>query len=271
MAKTKVSVERITPTQAKRLLEGNTQNRNLRKRVITQYANDMRAGMWSDQGDPIRLGSDDTLLDGQHRLHAIIESGRPQQMVVVRNVAKSSILTMDTGAKRTFADVLRLHGYKNTAVLAAAARFCWLHERGLDTRHKDALSNSALMAWITEHDDMPFHVERIQAASNQRPVVRALRTPLVGIREFGGDRSEVDTFVERLRSGTELTDGHPVHTLKRTMENYLMSTSLRLAPVVTQAITVKAWNAYVRGEDVHVLRFKPGGSTPETFPRIEQA
>lgn len=271
MSKTAVTVEKITPKLAKEMLEGNTQNRNLRKRVVEQYAADMTAGMWSDQGDPIRINGDGTLLDGQHRLHAIVESGVQQKMVVVRGVSKKAILTMDTGARRTLADVLRLQGYSSPTVLAAAARFCHLYERGLDTRNKDAMSNPSLIALIERRHDLPLHVKKVEAASSNSPIVKHLRTPLIAIREFCGDTAEFDAFLDQLRTGAGLTEGNPIYTLRRTIENYLMTSSLRLAPVVMQAITIKAWNSYVRGEDRQVLRFKAGGQSPEPFPRIEEA
>ncbi len=271
MKNTNVTIEKIGPKRAAQLLGGNTQNRNLRKRVVTQYAGDMAAGLWSDQGDPIRMNGDGTLLDGQHRLHAIIESGTTQSMVVVSGVSKSSILTMDTGAKRNLADVLKLHGYKNVTVLAAAARMSYLYSKGQDIRFKDAISNSQLMAYIEDNADLPLHSNKIMAASAGRPIVRAMRTPFVAIRHFGGSPADVDAFVDQVGVGTGLEEGDPAHTLRRTVENYLMSSSLRLAPVVIHAIAIKSWNAYVRGEQSQVLRFKPGGASPEAFPRIEVA
>ena len=35
------------------------------------------------------------------------------------------------------------------------------------------------------------------------------------------------------------------------------------------AILIKAWNAYRSGEEVGVLRFRPGGAHPEKFPEPE--
>jgi len=270
-SKTKVTVEKITPKIAQEILEGNTQNRNLRKRVVDQYASDMKAGLWSEQGDPIRINGDGTLLDGQHRLHAIIDSGKSMEMIVVRGVSKRAILTMDTGARRTFADVLRLNGYSSPTVLAAATRFCHLYDRGLDTRNKDAMSNPQLVDFIDKHSDLPLHAKAVDKAAGHSPIVKHLRTPLIAIRQYAGNTAEADAFIDLLRTGAGLTEGHPAHTLRRTVENYLMSSTMSLAPVVMQAITIKAWNAYVRGDDAQLLRFRAGGSSPEAFPRIEQA
>jgi hypothetical protein len=268
---TTVTVEKITPAAASKLLEGNTQNRSLKPRVVTAYARDMMTDRWADQGDPIRLNGDGTLLDGQHRLHAIVESGTTQSMVVVRGVSKKAILTMDTGAKRTFSDVLKLHGYQNVTQIAAAARFLMLLEQGSDSRgsRTGVFTNTEMLEWIEANDRLPSHVSKITNLGHH--YVTRTRTPLIAIRHTADKASgvaEVDSFIESLRTGTNLAEGDPIHTLRRTLESLLVSKQVKVIPVVIHAITIKAWNAWLRGESASVLRFKPGGDLPEKFPSI---
>jgi len=104
----KVSMETITPARAMELLEHNTRNRHLRAALVSQYAADMKAGRWMETHQGIAVNCDGTLLDGQHRLAAIIESGTTQRMLVASGVPSESQLAMDDHAKRSANDALTL-------------------------------------------------------------------------------------------------------------------------------------------------------------------
>lgn len=65
----------VTPAMATKWLEeGNTHNRKVRDSVVMRYAADMKAGRWKQTHQGIAFNGDGTLLDGQHRLFAIIEA-----------------------------------------------------------------------------------------------------------------------------------------------------------------------------------------------------
>lgn len=102
------SVELITPNQAGKYLQLNTSNRKLRKTLVSQYARDMVSGNWRLTHQGIAFDCRGTLLDGQHRLAAIVESGLPVQMLVTRGVDSRHQLAMDDHAKRSAGDALTL-------------------------------------------------------------------------------------------------------------------------------------------------------------------
>ena len=86
----------ITPEQASEWLEQNTHNRKLRTHQVAAMVRDIQAGNWKWNGDSIKFAKDGTLLDGQHRLHAIVESGQPIEMLVIEGLDKDTQATMDT-------------------------------------------------------------------------------------------------------------------------------------------------------------------------------
>lgn len=102
------SVETITPDQAEKYLQLNTNNRHLRKLLVNQYAKDMTAGNWKLTHQGIAFNCDGTLLDGQHRLAAIVQSGATVEMLVARGIDSRSQLVMDDHAKRSAGDALSL-------------------------------------------------------------------------------------------------------------------------------------------------------------------
>ncbi|TXH43698.1 MAG: hypothetical protein E6Q97_33780 [Desulfurellales bacterium] len=103
-----LSIETITPKQAEKYLQFNTSNRNIRKALVGQYARDMANGKWKLTHQGLAFNCDGTLLDGQHRLRAIVESGVTVQMLVARGVNSEHQLVMDDHAKRSAGDALTL-------------------------------------------------------------------------------------------------------------------------------------------------------------------
>ena len=105
----KGSVKLITPELAARLLEGNKNNRHLRESVVDAYAQDMLNGHWLLNNQGIGLGEDGSVIDGQHRLAAVVKSGCSVRMLVVGNlpvmggsngVKLRTVDTVDTGIVR---------------------------------------------------------------------------------------------------------------------------------------------------------------------------
>lgn len=120
----------VTPDLAKRWLGYNVRNRTLRDRYVARYARDMASDNWKLTGEAIKFDTNGALLDGQHRLAAVIKSGVAVPFLVVRGLASESQDHMDTGNARTAADMLSINSHTNAAALAAAARLALGVEHG---------------------------------------------------------------------------------------------------------------------------------------------
>jgi Ca2+-binding EF-hand superfamily protein len=112
----------ITPELAKQLLEKNTSNRKLSLPHVRDYSNQMKSGKWKVNGDTIRLSKNNVLLDGQHKLHAIIRSGVSVELVMVTDLEDDVFDTIDTGKSRNASDILSIYGSKNSTTLAAGVK-----------------------------------------------------------------------------------------------------------------------------------------------------
>lgn len=117
-------IKTVTPEMAAILLTGNIGNRPLKRRQIRKYATDMLAGRWVLNGESIKLSQSGRLLDGQNRLHAIIESQTSVPILVTRGLPDSEHVfeTIDCGAMRSCSDALKLAGKKYTTVIPAIIR-----------------------------------------------------------------------------------------------------------------------------------------------------
>ncbi len=100
-------VMRITPTEAQKWLDHNRINRPIRKAHVKRLAAAMKRGEWVVNHQAIALNGTN-LLDGQHRLSAILLSGLPYvEMSVIRDAKDSTFDTIDIGEKRSLSDVYR--------------------------------------------------------------------------------------------------------------------------------------------------------------------
>lgn len=103
----KLQVMSVTPDAAKAWLKMNTLNRPVRKSYVSYLADCMKRGEWTVNHQAIALNGN-KLIDGQHRLMALIESGLPEiKMSVVKDADTASFDTIDIGVKRTNADIFR--------------------------------------------------------------------------------------------------------------------------------------------------------------------
>lgn len=100
----------VTPQMAEQLLMGNTQNRALRMKRVEEYADEMSGGHWRYTHQGIAIDKNGVIVDGQHRLHAIILSGSTIDINVTRGLDPSVRLVVDDHAKRTAFDAITVDG-----------------------------------------------------------------------------------------------------------------------------------------------------------------
>ena len=105
-AEMRMEVMEITPALAAEFLRHNKSNRPVVKNQVARLARAMQEGSFETLPAGISFDRDGNLIDGQHRLNAVIKSGCTVKMAVTRN-AKSSIY-MDRGVRRTTADNLQM-------------------------------------------------------------------------------------------------------------------------------------------------------------------
>ncbi|MEV1295166.1 hypothetical protein [Pseudonocardia sp. NPDC049635] len=129
----RVETRDVDPELAKEWLGQNIRNRPVKWRKVDQYARDIAAGRWQLTGDAIRFDTTGKLIDGQNRLHAVIQADTPIRTFVMWNLDPDAQDAMDSGAARTAGDVLTMTGVPNGQAVAAAARIAMALEVGNKT------------------------------------------------------------------------------------------------------------------------------------------
>jgi hypothetical protein len=164
-------VQTITPARAAQWLEANTTNRPLSRPVVRSFAEAMRRGEWLVTHQGIAFDVNGVLVDGQHRLAAIIEADLPVELTVFSEVAEGTFDVLDIGKRRTAADVLAIEGEKNSTMLAAMVRTVWLYHNRPDltwTGGAAAVSNHQIVQKLEDNPKLRVFVglgEQIATAS----------------------------------------------------------------------------------------------------------
>lgn len=115
------AVETITPELARSYLSTSNGNRAISKGNVQFYARQMRDGKWTVCHQGIAFSVNGDLIDGHHRLNAIVHADVPVNMMVARGVSVASRQVIDQGKGRTAADIYRLG--KSTAGIVTLAGF----------------------------------------------------------------------------------------------------------------------------------------------------
>ena len=261
----------ITPKLAAALIEHkNNHNRAVNNARVDQYANDMRHGEWRVNGEAIKIAVDGQVLDGQHRLLAVLEADTPIQTLLITGLEPETQESMDQGKARGFHDVLKLRGEKDYNVLAAAVRIVCVYERDgvpFSTGFKTAPSNHAASATLKRNPEIRDAC--MLANRLRRPWMPVSTMAALHFLMASADQAGADDFFTKLATGENLDATSPIYVLRERLirEHYTVD-ERRLQPKVKMAYAVLAWNAYQDGRTISRLKWTPGGSNPDPFPAI---
>jgi len=269
--KVETTIERIAPNQAKEYLEKNPRNRNLRKKTVEFLAAQMVADNWQLNGETIIFDARGNLLDGQHRLNACVEAGKPFTTFVVRGIDANAQSSIDTGIARTAGDVLTMNEISNGARLAAAARVIFAIE-GIgdgDEVQRVSLStkvpHNVVLDFVRSNSDILIEGAHTIVKGQGKAILRPPATWCALYYLFASrNRTKAREFFDALTSGEELEKDHPVYRLRSLLISNLAQKNIKRKKLWYCGIAVKAWNAFLRGEQVRGLKF---GDT-EQWPHI---
>lgn len=265
---------RVTPELAIELLGRNLHNRNVRTAHVQALAGDITNDRWLPNGETIKIAADGTLVDGQHRLHAVVEAGIGVDMLVVRGVTLAAQETIDTGRARTFADALRLRGEPDALRLASATRIVWEwldNGSTLAPGHGGASNPShATLAEVLRSNPDIREAARVGAITSRHvPILTGAQGALIAWTTARVDAEDSTYFLDSLVSLAELRADDPILALRQLFQRWSERPHARPDRRVIVASTIKAWNAFRAGVPLTIVVYRPGGKRPEPFPSVK--
>lgn len=249
----KVTWKKVTPRIAASMLEHNANNRRLNPSTVKKYASDMTAGRWEDNGQSIIMGPDEQLLDGQHRLHALIMAGVTLSFLVVRGVSEAARRTIDLTRARNIADQLRMAGVDNYVQVGTAARHALIMLGGgipgyTNKNQSGVLSVPELMSFAESNEPLAESVRECAALKHidSQGFLAAFHFVFGLI-----DEQKRDAFFKVLRTGLAKNEHHPAYLLRerlircRSDKGY---NSGHVSHARKSAVIIRAWNAHMKRE-----------------------
>lgn len=259
-------VELISPKMAKQYLATMRKNRAVSERAVLAYADAMKNDKWHFHGQPIQFDVNGKLVDGQHRLRAIVESGETIKMLVVRGVSDAAVNLIDTGRRRTAAHQLAAEGCIDSNATAAAILLLSNYDSGTIGHNQVKINNADIItAWRA--------VPGIDASREYSHMIGKILPRGIGIwAHFIFARIDADAakvFFQHLASGSELKAGSPILLLRNRLIELRMNKTVRPNRTWLCAIIVKAWNAFRNGSKLDSLKWDVGSDkkAQEAFPK----
>lgn len=240
-------IETIDVEVAKLLLQGNVRNRPISMPHVKALARDMLAGKWRLTHQGIALDKDYRLVDGQHRLTAIVESGTTQKMTVTYNVDPESFHSIDVGLQpRSVAQIAGLlRGTKYPTLATAAAKLIWhVLSENVHQPSRTTWTESEVFGVLDVFEaDLVWVAERVNGAQyiKQAPVVGALGYAAPVARE------SIEQFIVAMRSREGMTKTQAAFLKALERMGVARNHDQRIDMFST---TLRALEAHITGEDL---------------------
>lgn len=267
--KANAEIVTVTPTMAEEWLKANVENnRNQRLRDITKYSRDMMNGDWSWTAEPIRFNQDGHLVDGQHRLMAIIKANVCMPFLIVYGLDIDAIRDFDTGIKRGFNDALKMKGHSDPSTRASLVThlYVWEQWKKSNRATRPIFKSSNASQAEKSNIDKKYEISINELLPKARLVSDKCRTTtaVIGLawilfREL--DVEKADLFMDALKEGTDLKNGNPILVLRDRFIDLKVDKQINKKGTIPNeiplALMIKAWNKWRVGSTISKITWDP--------------
>lgn len=257
--KTSNAVVTIDSEFAKWLLSLNKANRPVNEKTVAYYAKQMATGQWKYNGDSIRISKSNILLDGQHRLHAIVKSNTSQKMLLLSELPDDSFETIDRGKTRSIGDIFAIKNIPNyTNVAAIISRILNMKLSGNNGK-TDTKGNL-----ISAQDNLDFYHQNKELMDNitflAGKYYRLFR--LVPLSVYGSylyfmyeiDKDKAEDFLSKVATGIDCSPAKYsyIYLFRQRLTNETKATS-KLKDLDRNILLIKCWKHFLAGKEVKQL------------------
>jgi hypothetical protein len=234
---------KVSPRLAAEMLLLNSRNRSLSPKRVTKYAAAMTEGRWRLTSESISISKTGALLNGQHRLSAILEAAHPVDMTIWFGAADEEFAYIDQGASRTAGDLASIRGLTYATQRAAlAGRVLKLEMRTSATMDANRVDKKAV-EMVGPDTDAALHF-----GERARKVVNAGAASLAyyWIYQNSPHKNQLEIFWDHLVKGANLTEGSPILRVRDLFKGgAILAKTHRDRTIKEAAAIILAWNAWL--------------------------
>ncbi len=258
-----VQVEMISPAIATEYLLKNSNNRPMNPRHVDYLCKEINKGAWEMTTDAIGFSKSGRLINGQHRIKAVIETGKTLPFLVARGLEEDAFNVIDTGKNRSAGDVLGANGVVAGASKSAIIKFVNGYRKGTYSIHKankaDSMDNQDVLDYYTKFQAAidEAYATSVEVTNN----FKGLKGRIAGGMFYvlaQKDHDVATAFFHRLATGIGLKgQDDPMFVLRKKL---MEDVRARMKYPEKDRL---AWIAVRRGKPIKQLRWK---AEDEKFP-----
>ncbi len=211
----KYSIEAIDPVRAANYLARNTGNRRISQAHVDAMARDMREGRWVYNAQPICFADNGRLMNGQHRLHAVIVASRAIIAPVVHGLDEAAYPTYDHHARRRAIVSDERTDFGDLGLAYAMANLLWRKER----KTPETIRATATVAEVQQIIDQ--HPRLLALRGFARKMGHFGRASVIGYAAYVIERQDgvlASRFLTALETGANLGPSDPILALRSAMQ-----------------------------------------------------
>lgn len=256
-----VQVVEVTPEMANDFLSKNDNNRPFSKSLAKKYARQMQNNEWFVTGQGISLAPDGSVLDGQHRLHAVLEYKHPVRMTIAYNCDKDSFTVLDTGRGRNATDVLKIAGCDtHTKIISAGLRLAipLLANPTKWFATSQGITNRTIRDVWSHNKDLCSWCAVTANANNNRIFSKSVFfTFLYLAHSRSWQRDVLEEFTEQFVECVGLEKGSPILAYRNYIAAYRQQVNMNQQRLTALSSLIKCFNLTMENKNVPLDGFKP--------------
>lgn len=230
----------------------------------------MREGKWRINGEPICFDKEGNLINGQHRLEAVVSAQVPIVSLVVRGVDAEAFVTYDAGLTRKLSHVFACKGVLNACSISGiVSKYMVLkYTNATPTGNNTTTHSTFFDQRKTKQEsleeyfaDPDFFQEVHRFSQSAYTRLRLMSQGVMGgyvaylIKEKKHSPEKVYEFFTALS-----TEGAWMNTAVATLRaklynNMTRSPNMRMSAVYIHQLIIKTWNAYLKGKTIKCLKW----------------
>ncbi len=267
----------ITPDIAKRILETrNNCNRPITRISVVSFAKEMKNGNWKLITDALAFDINGDLINGQHRLLAVVMSETTQRFHIFENQPVTNFTAYDIGKVRTAGDILSISGISESAAecksISSMIKVILSYE-GLPMKNNVATEPvknrltaiaskaNAKVTGINNEVVLDYAKANITALKSSRNFAASLSLPgKLRVADIAGlhylmckiDPVKTNGFFMALASGANLAADSPILHLNKALRHSDTQQRSTYKGSYKLAIIIKAWKMFREGKSMNV-------------------
>ena len=255
----------ITPELAEQILEKNLINRRISPKRLSVLTQEMLAGTFKTNGESIIISQSGNLLDGQHRLAAIVQSEKPQEIILVQGVDDTTTHTIDTGRSRSSSDTLNMRGVKSAGTVSASAT--QLYKVIAQTPRSVPIPTAYILETIERYPSVVRWAQRYNSSKIMKKKIpgSSLIPALVYFDEIAKRPDLANELWNKLETGADMKMGDPVLALSNRLLGLQRNTGGKIWGAVCRVI-----DAMEKGESLQRIFASAQGGYQDQPALMEQ-